>query len=1009
MSVTSSAPVRSTRASMGPGRFQEPKGPEPHGGRLAALGAGLALLGIVVGVPALLLWLSGVPPLPTSVPGREALTQALEIETVLGVMLWVVWLAWLQFTVCVVVELVSALRGVGLPARVPLAGPSQRAARTLVATLLLVLTVSSNATALVPQAGLSSVATPTSVSTTQLAPAAGPGAAASVTADAAVVATSVHGEAAGPTAVASPMAYFIGDMEVPAETAGDLVGRSVYVVEPPEGRYHDNLWDIAERTLGDGRRYQEIFDLNAGREQPDGQELSLARLIQPGWVLIVPDDAVGVQTVSAVAVDSSLEVGGDQGTVAPPLENGAVEGQTVEQGGSEDAGTGVGGAGTTETGGVGALENNTVENNTVENNTVENGTTGDGSGGSHAAGDSGEIAVDGTWDVSGSDVSPGVLSTQGLLGAGLLAGSLLAAIESLRRRRRPAEPSDAAIDAEVALRIGADPARTDRLNRTLRSLTQFASVTGQPLPGVYAVRVSDDTVELALSPAEPLAPAPWTALDDGRRWSIDDGAIARLPESRAAAPFPGLVSLGQDVEHADILVDLEAAQGIIAVVGDPVAARELVSAFAAELVTSPWSDELRVTGVDLPRGLSSIGSSRYLAAGDARAWFARMRGRVAETSGENVLRGRLGREDRWVPDYLLVGGQLDATLAAQVQDGLDRAGRSPFAVVVLGPDPHARWTLTADASGSVSLDVLGLNLTANRFPDTAVGRVAELFQEDDGSAPAPQPSRETLATGTDLERFASAPVRIHILGAAHVQAPGPVEPDRRELLTELVVHLALYPQGVHPTVLGAALWPRGVTREVVGATIDRARTWLGTDGAGTPHLRQTPEGLLLLGPEVGLDWSVVEHHLAQAEAARAPETETAHLRDAMRVVRGGVLAGRPGHRYSWLARVRLERSARIRLVAASHRLAVLEAALTPDPTAALAALGVGHSVDPVAEVLWRERIRLAHRSGGPDGVRAVAAELDAALAAVQTPQMEPETRALLEELVPGQWSRSVPA
>src|SRR5699024_1968558 len=77
-----------------------------------------------------------------------------------------------------------------------------------------------------------------------------------------------------------------------------------------EGRYHDNLWDIAERTMGEGRRYHDIFELNKGRDQPDGQELTLARLIQPGWLLVMPEDATGVErvTVTVEAAESPAPV-----------------------------------------------------------------------------------------------------------------------------------------------------------------------------------------------------------------------------------------------------------------------------------------------------------------------------------------------------------------------------------------------------------------------------------------------------------------------------------------------------------------------------------------------------------------------------------------------------------------------------------------------------------------------------------------------------------------------------
>jgi len=53
------------------------------------------------------------------------------------------------------------------------------------------------------------------------------------------------------------------------------------------------------------------------------------------------------------------------------------------------------------------------------------------------------------------------------------------------------------------------------------------------------------------------------------------------------------------------------------------------------------------------------------------------------------------------------------------------------------------------------------------------------------------------------------PVEIGLLGQLAVQAPGPLEPDRLALATELVVYLAAHPDGVHTNVLTGAVWPRG--------------------------------------------------------------------------------------------------------------------------------------------------------------------------------------------------------
>ncbi|MCH8899726.1 MAG: LysM peptidoglycan-binding domain-containing protein [Acidobacteria bacterium] len=55
---------------------------------------------------------------------------------------------------------------------------------------------------------------------------------------------------------------------------------------------HDTLWQIAEITLGDGRRWQEIRDQNIGRTMVDGHRITEATdRLTPGWLLILPDGA----------------------------------------------------------------------------------------------------------------------------------------------------------------------------------------------------------------------------------------------------------------------------------------------------------------------------------------------------------------------------------------------------------------------------------------------------------------------------------------------------------------------------------------------------------------------------------------------------------------------------------------------------------------------------------------------------------------------------------------------
>src|SRR4029077_5767590 len=91
-------------------------------------------------------------------------------------------------------------------------------------------------------------------------------------------------------------------------------------------------------------------------------------------------------------------------------------------------------------------------------------------------------------------------------------------------------------------------------------------------------------------------------------------------------------------------------------------------------------------------------------------------------------------------------------------------------------------------------------------------------------AARPPGPRRGLAPAAHLASdavFGSMPVEIGLLGQLAVQAPGPLEPDRLALATELVVYLAAHPDGVPANVLTGAVWPRGVSNEVRDAALSR--------------------------------------------------------------------------------------------------------------------------------------------------------------------------------------------
>src|SRR5690606_14907328 len=216
---------------------------------------------------------------------------------------------------------------------------------------------------------------------------------------------------------------------------------------------------------------------------------------------------------------------------------------------------------------------------------------------------------------------------------------------------------------------------------------------------------------------------------------------------------------------------------------------------------------------------------------------------------------------------------------------------------------------------NLEVSVLGLRVTANRLARPTAAAVAALVNPPPPGGDRPtlheawlpdvRPDIDLPVVDSDTARLATAPVRVFLLGPAEVQAPGAIDEARRELATEIVVHLALHREGVHPTVLAAAIWPRGVTAEVREAAIARVRDWLGSNPEGSPYILATPDGRLRLSEDVAVAWEVVQTLLARSRTATRVDEEIDLLRRALRVARGPVLSERPRGRYAWLARVRL--------------------------------------------------------------------------------------------------------
>jgi hypothetical protein len=899
----------------------------------------ILLAALTIGVPAALVMIIGLP-VPKSMPSMSVLTGQLDVLTILKILSVVVWLAWLQLVWCVIVEIRAAVRNVGVPSRVPLSGGTQSVAHRLVTAALL----------------LFSAAAALSPAVSQIA--ATPQPAHSISAQA------LPGRA-GQAAVSA-----VELTQAPQSAQHAHQAHKLYVVTPPEGRYHESLWEIAQHHLGDGRRYKEIFELNKDRVQPDGSKLTIASLIRPGWVLQMPGDASGpgIQTVAQHQAQYAQQTG-PQGADHQQMAGG--HGQQ----GSAD--------------------------------TVIVNRSGGGRGGGSQGGAAHQQQAPAAW--------PYELSAASLLAAGVLAALGRNRRQRLWQRgfgRRLVAPVGDAATAEAALRLGADDPAVQLLDTSLRQLSAGLARHGKTPPTVFAAHLGGEHLDLWIASADLEPPAPWQAVDGGQVWRLPVAAAASLDGAGVLAPYPGLVSLGMN-DTGRIMVDLEVAHGLIALRGPTETVQSALAALSVELVTNRWSDRMRVTLVGFGQGLDLIAPDRVMLAGTLEEALPELERRGAELDAslsawgiDSVLTGRsaMNNADAWAPHYLIMGVPPTPEQAQRLLAAARTRHRTALGLVVAGDVPGAAWTWDVTADGRLQAGALGFDVAAQLLPAAQYSAVVSLFRDSEGDAPLTPPAVGE-APAAHLQPEAPVVVDVGLLGPAIVSAPGPVEADRLAQATELVAYLAAHPAGVHMNVLSGALWPRGVTQEVRDAAVARVRRWLGTGHAGQANLVTDPDGRLHLGPDVRVDWRVFRGLIARASQGADAGTAAEYLQRAMSLVRGQVLDGRDPARYGWLSADDFSYEVTALVADTAHSLSALR--LTwGDAIGAMDAARAGLRLAFDDEMLWRDLLRGAHAAGQEEVLRAVVDEVSARVALDEVmPRMAPETETLIDELLPS-WRSS---
>ena len=920
---------------------------------LAGVTAVVALTALTIGVPIALITVVGLP-LPHTMPSASALTSQLDVTAILRILSVVIWLAWAQLVWCVLVEVKAAVSNVGVPSRVPLAGATQSAAHRLVTAALLLFTA---AAALAPAVASPGPPRPASSISAQVTP----------------------GVAQNTELTTNQAA------DAPPQAAPNA--DKAYLVQPPVGRFHESLWEIAQNHLGDGRRYREIFELNKGRVQPDGTKLTIASLIRPGWMLLMPKDAHG-PGIAAVTPKLASELG---------LDSHASSARGAD-GWSGDATAGNAMAGDTpgmELAGPGGSAGSVLGN------------------GVFAAPDSAAHQVP-AW--------PFELSSASLLAAGVLVALGRRRREQLWRRafgRRIAGPDPDAALAEKALRLGADDPAVRRLDIGLRYLSQQLAAADKTPPTVFAAHLGAENLDLWIAPPDPNPPRPWQAADGGQVWRLPYAATAGLdlPDPAALAPYPGLVSLGTN-SSGRILVDLEVAHGLIALRGPRQVVQAALAALAVELVTNRWSDRMTVTLVGFGDGLTDLSPERTRVVStldevlpELEKHAAQVRDAMAAAGLESVLTGRSRASDAelWAPHYLIMGVPPTQAQAERLLALARSRYRMAAGYVIAGDVRGATWTWDLSPDGRLKAGLLGFDLEAQLLPPEQYAAMIKLFRAASAGTDVPIAALTPgAAPDAQLLPGSAMPVEVSLLGQVAVTAPGPVEPDRLALATELVAYLAAHPDGVHTNVLTGAVWPRGVTGEVRDAALSRVHAWLGTDDAGQPNLLTDASGRLRLGPGVRVDWQVFRAWFArasQAASADDPMAEAEALQRALALVRGQFLDGRDPSRYAWLATDDIEYEVTAAVADAAHRLATLRlAAGEPDAAADAARAGLRLAFND--EMLWRDLLTAAHASGQEHVLRGVVSEISARVALDEVmPRMAPETEALIDELLPS-WRTS---
>jgi DNA-binding SARP family transcriptional activator len=536
-------------------------------------------------------------------------------------------------------------------------------------------------------------------------------------------------------------------------------------------------------------------------------------------------------------------------------------------------------------------------------------------------------------------------------------------------------PDRSGTDIERRLRSGDGVQITTALDSALRLADQLWHDAPGDIPVVTGARILDETIELVVDGLDPnLRLPPYLSRgDDGDSVVFDRAAADRWTASSRTSrhrrsPAPLLVTVGRGPADT-VMVNLESL-GSMVIEGDPVECDAVIRSLALESATSHWADQfdLVVVGfgselerfVRVTRAMDPVALVHSLC---RRRLLAHQELAASGYRSFAEARGATGAE-RWDPLLVICGPSLDPSEAAEVVD----AAADPevgMAVVAVGPDAQGSHRLSLTGNHRSSIELLGSVVFPQMISAEDGAGVHGLLDaaEARGSVGySAEPYVHLSVRPTPPPDPDAGQVTVRVLGT--VEIVGAARPFTRAWAQELVVYLAMHPNGASNEAWATALWPdRLMAPSSLHSTASVARRALGTTPEGIDHLPRS-HGRLALSPSVVTDWQRFTH-LAESEAVE-------DRRAALNLVRGRPFDGLRSS--DWPILEGIGPAIEAAIVDVSGRLAGACLA-AGDPSGAEWAARRGLMASPYDERLYRMLMRAADLAGNPAGVESVMSEL----------------------------------